>query len=101
MTIHYENSERYLPIRVLIEDTEAQSQLGVKTVENTRVLETPGLGFHQSGKPMVRSNPIDKEVGDRTVIEAIKTTVVFGGPVYAIVSLIPTTNLDEGCEFYE
>lgn len=65
------------------------------------MLETPGLGFHQSGKPMVVSNPIDKEVGDRTVIEAVKTTVVFGGVVYATVSLIPTTNLDGGCEFYE
>ena len=65
------------------------------------MLETPGLGFHRNGKPMVISNLIDKEVGDRTVIEAIKTTVVFGGLVYAIVSLIPTTNLDEGCEFHE
>lgn len=72
-----------------------------KTVESARVLETPGLGFHRSGKPMVRSNPIGKEVGDRAVIEAIKTTGVFGGPVYAIVSLILTTNLDEGCEFHE
>ena len=72
----------------------------VKTVETARVLETPGLGFHRTGKPMVRSNLTDKEVGDRTVIEAVKTTVVFGGLVYPIVSLIPTTNLDEGCEFH-
>jgi len=98
---HYEISEGYIPIGVLIEGTEAQSQLGVKTVENARVLETPGLGFHRSGKPMVRSNPIDKEVGDSTVIEAIITTVVFGGPVYVIISLIPTTNFEEGCEFHE
>ena len=50
---------------------------------------------------MIISDLTDKEVGDRTVIEAIKTTVVFGGPENAIVSLIPTTNLAERCEFHE
>jgi len=50
---------------------------------------------------MVRLNPIDNEVDDREGIEAIKTTVVFGGPVYAGVRLISTTNLDERCGFHE
>ena len=50
---------------------------------------------------MVILNSIDKEVGDRSVVEAVETTVVFDGPVYAIVNLIPTTNPEEGCEFHE
>jgi len=71
VSIHNEFSERYLPIGDLIQDGNPVPVWG----RNSR--ECPGARDTRTGvpsewKPMVISNPIEKEVGGSRVIEAIK-----------------------------